>query len=350
MYNNFKIFKWNSDRYIDKTSSDSYHDVYIHTGSRRKNEWENPIAVKKINNISYTVLDSNSFYHHDESKWQNDTYNIYRNIVNNYLQLDSVNTIVDNTYYNDNKEYFYGLDCFAFSNSGHNLSDMLNKVKYILLNNVKNVFIFEGYKETNNFKLLELLIPTDCNIIELKFNTVYRVKNIIITKPNILDINLHMDLRNCLLSIIIQKYSDVYNDCKYKNVILMKTTRNSDVMLSRTQFDCPHFLNALEEKGYIYLNPTEIDVFKMCIYLLFANKIVFSTGAILYTNKMFFNSDAKLIFMNIVKDNLLKHDCNLGNLMKLKPLIINTDKNVTKYKEIVNIIENNPKGGRVIYI
>ena len=349
MYNNFKIFKWNSNKYIDKTNSDSYYDVHIHTGSKRKNEWENPIAVKKINNISHVILDSNSFYQHEESKWQNDTYNIYRNIINNYLQVSDLNTNVDNTYYND-EVYFYAIDCFAFSNSGHNLSDMLNRTKYILSNNIKNIFIFEGYRETNNFKLLELLIPIDCNIIELKFDTIYNVKNIIITKPLILDITLHTDLRIKLQNTIVQKYSDIYNDCKYKNVILMKTTRNSNVMLSRTQFDCPNFLNALEKKGYIYLNPTEMDVFKMCIYLLFANKIVFSTGAILYTNKMFFNLNAQLIFMNIIKDNLLKHDCNIGNIMNLKPLIIHTDKNVTKYKEIVNIIENNPTGGRVIHI
>lgn len=336
MYNNFKIFKWNSNRYLNKASN-SYFDIYVHTGSKRKNEWENPIAVKKIRNVSYMILNSNSFYNADEWKWQNDEYHVYGNIINNYLQVSDVSAHVDYTYYND-LQYFYALDCFAFSNSGHNLSDMLNKVKYILSNNIKNIFIYEGYRETNNFKILQLLIPSNCNIIELKFNTIYKVKNIIIIEPVILNVSLHNDLRNKIQNIIIQKYSSMYEDCKYKNIILMKTNRNSDVMVSNTQFYCPNFLNELEEKGYIYINPIEIDVFKMAIYLLFANKIIFSTGAILYTNKIFFNLHAKLIYMDMYNYGL--GDCNLGNLVKLNPLVINTDKYVTNYKEVISIIEN----------
>ena len=72
--------------------------------------------------------------------------------------------------YVDNEiHYFSMLDAFAFSNSGHNLSDVLDSVDYIIKNNIKHILIYTGYRETHNFKLVELLLPPDCILYELEF-------------------------------------------------------------------------------------------------------------------------------------------------------------------------------------
>ena len=85
--------------------------------------------------------------------------------------------------FNPDETYFYMLNAFNFSNSGHDLSISIDFVNYIIKNNIKNILIYKNYKNTNNFKLLQLLIPIDINFIELNDNQIYRIKNIIIIYP-----------------------------------------------------------------------------------------------------------------------------------------------------------------------
>jgi hypothetical protein len=325
-YNYYKIFKWNSNIGIYNCTN-NYNNILVHTGSRIKNEWQNALAFKYINNNLHIIMNSNSYYIEGEhSKEANRLYKMYDNMIKNYLDVNQKTKIVNNEYYNDTS-YFYMIDAFAFSNSGHNLSDYLNKVEYILKNNITNIVIYEGYKETNNYKLINLLLP-NCTFHELKMDTIYNFTNIIIIPPVIYNINLHDNIICRLRENITINYSDIYNDCKFKNIILMKTHLNKNVMLPSSQFDCPDFINILENNGFINIIPENIDIFKLCIYLLFANKIVFSTGSVLYTNKIFFNKSAKLIYMKMNKKD--KDACCGEELINKKNIeIIFTDKKIT---------------------
>jgi hypothetical protein len=329
------IFIWHKDYIGYKNNSNIYSDVLVNTGSNRKGEWQNAIAVKYVDNLPRVIENINHFI--NGRKWPhsyNEKYKIFDNLVNNYNSiLENVNN-EDLTYY-DETTCFSMLDAFSFSNSGHNLSEILDYANYILNNNIKNVIIYKGYKDTHNFKLINLLL-SDCIFYEVEFDKIYKFKNLIVIRPVFFNILLHEPLIEKLKNIIIEKYSEVYKECKGKKIILMKTHRNKNVMLPMTQFNCEDFLSNLEKKDYLYIIPEDIDVFKLAIYLLFADTIVYSTGSILYTNKIFFNYNAKLVYMCLPEQlNSCTHKELLDN-----SLVIKTLHKVDNYYEIIEQIEN----------
>jgi hypothetical protein len=329
------IFIWNKDYIGFKNDSNLYMDVIINTGSNKKGEWQNVIAVNYVDNSPRVIENINHFIH--GCKWPtsyNDRYKIFDNLVNNYNSiLQNVNN-EDLTYYDENT-YFSMLDAFSLSNSGHNLSEILDFANYLLKNNIKHVLIYKGYKETHNFKLINLLL-SDCTFYEVEFDKIYKFKNIIIIKPVFYDVLLHKPLIEKLKNIIIEKYADFYDECKNKSIILMKTHRNKNVMLTDTQFNCEDFLSNLEKKDYLYVIPEDIDVFKLEIYLLFANTIVYSTGSILYTNKIFFNYDAKLVYMCLPGQLTC---CTHKELLE-NSLVLTVERSVNNYEDVISQIEN----------
>lgn len=336
--NNNYIFKFNSENISYNLPDNKYNDVYLHTGSKINNQWQNCIAVKNIDNIYRIIDNSNHFYEHtvfkeeqDSREHQNNNYKIYDNIANNYNDIKNNILTVNYQYYDDNI-YFYMIDPFSFSNSGHNLSIILDQVNYILSNNIKNILIFEGYKENNNFKLIEDLLE-NCIFTELKFENIYYIKNIIIIYEQFYNINLHENIIKKIKYNIITKYHQNYTDCLNKKIILMKTNRNINVMNKGTVHNCEVFLKKMEEVGYIYIIPENIDIFKLCVYLLNAEKIVFSCGSILYTNKIFFNKNAKLILLS----NVNACTENIHNYLHINYLLDNND---YEYPYIIQQIEN----------
>jgi len=231
---------------------------------------------------------------------------------------------------------------FVFSNSGHDLSIMLNNVDYILKNNIKHILILQGYKNQHNFKLISLLLPEDCVFYELDINKIYKIQNIIIIKQLIFDITYHKYLIDRLNDTIKNKYSKIYNDYKNKNVILIKSNRNPNVMRKYFQINCEKMLINLENSNWTYLIPENIDIFQLCIYLLYANKIIFSDGAILYTNKLFFNINATHIYIGRTND-IECSDYNLNSKIKLKLIYHNQnleidDQYITMIKKINDLI------------
>jgi hypothetical protein len=294
-YDKHGIFTWNSNNLLYSNDNNIYNNVYLHTGTVIKCEWENPIGITKTDDNSIKVISNTNHFLHGP-KWgpgYNSEYKIFDNLVKNYLYLKNVNDEnTDLSLFNDDT-YFYMLDTFSFSNSGHNLSNVLNMIKYIIDNNIQNILIYKNYKNTNNFKLISLLLP-NCNYIELNVDTVYKIKNIIIIYPEIFNIKKYPDLIMSIKNKIIEGYSEIFNNCKNKNIILMKTNRNKNVMLKISQIHCEKMLLMLEQEGYIILIPEEIDIFQLCIYIMYANKIIFSNGSVIYTNKIFINKTSKL--------------------------------------------------------
>jgi hypothetical protein len=190
------------------------------------------------------------------------------------------------------------LNTFSFSNSGHDLSTNFDYINYILTHNIKNILIYKNYKNNNNFKLLNLLLPNDVNFIELDENKIYKIKNIVIIHPEFYNIFKHPILINNLIEKVKNNYAEKYKELYNKKIVLMKTNRNKNVLLENTRINCEEMLLELEKNDYIVLIPEEIDIFKLCILLLFCSKIVFSTGSVIYTNKIFINTNAKLLFLD----------------------------------------------------
>ena len=339
-YNNHNIFPWNKNYIGYKNDSNIYNDVYIHIGTRRNNEWQNVNAVTFENESPRIVENINHYFTNVEYSYDyNEANKIYDNLANNYIEILQ-NKNNPYMYFDDENHYFSMLDAFAFSNSGHNLSEMLDRVDYIIKNNIKHILIYAGYKDTNNFNLIELLLPPDCKIYELEFGKIYKFKHSIIIYPEFFKILKHNNLINSLRNKIIEKFSDRYNDCKNKNVILMKTNRNKNVMQPISQIQCEDLLIDLESLGFINLIPEETEPFKLFIYLLFANKIIFSTGSVLYTNKIFFNYDSsKLYYMKLMDrdegcmDDHLLSKCNIYTIPNSSNVNIPTiiDKNTLEY-------------------
>jgi hypothetical protein len=295
-YDNYKLFRWNENNILYKNDTNIYNNVYLHTGTVIKGQWENCVCFTHINNNVNIISNSNHFIH--GYKWwysYNNMYKIYDNIVKNYKEFREYDK--NNEYDFDEKEtYFYMLNAFCFSNSGHDLSTGIDYINYILSHNIKNILIYKNYKNTNNFKLLSLLIPDDFKVIELDENKIYKIKNIIIIYPELYDIFKHPTLIDDLIKKVKKNYAEKYKDLHNKKIVLMKTNRNKNVMLDSNQLHCEDMLLELEKNDYIVLIPEETNIFKLCIYLLFASKVIFSTGSVIYTNKIFINKNAKLLF------------------------------------------------------
>lgn len=279
-----------------------YKDVLLHTGSRKLINWENSIVTRYENNKIKVISFSNHYLCSPIwPDWYNQQHKIYDNMDKNYNEI-LLGYKINKELFDDNKIFFYFINAFCFSNSGHDLSTMLDFVHYIIENKVTHILILKGYKETNNFKLIEKIIPEYCIFYELDLNTIYSIKNIIIIYPEVANILKHSNLIEKLTNIIEINYSHIYQECKDKNIILMKTNRNENVFVKSTQICCEKMLTNLENNGFIYIIPEKMDIFKLCIYLLNAKSIIFSTGSILYTNKLFFNKNAKKIFISHVNE------------------------------------------------
>ena len=335
--NIIEVWRKENKLYESSNYDNTYDNVLLNTGSHIKGQWENSLAI--INNDKI-IRTSNHYIDHIWPDWYNIQYKIYDNLYRNYDEIieQKKNIIYD---LNDkNTTFFYMITPFSFSNSGHDLSAMLNYVHFILENKIKDILILKGYKYTNNFKLIEKLLPDDCIFHELEFDTIYSVKKIIILHQAIQDTMAHVYLVERIRNYIKNNHSNLYTDCKNKNIILMKTHRNLNVNLEVTQLNCEKMLLNLESKGFVNIIPEETEFFKLCTYLLYANTIIFSTGSIVFTNKLFFNENSKKIFVNYNRDpdpNCHKVDINLHVIYENRNFDLN-DKYLDYIKQIEDFI------------
>jgi hypothetical protein len=332
-----KIFIWEENNICYRNNNKIYKNVILNTGTIIKGQFENQICTTTIDGNIKIISDSNYYldgYHWPES--YNNQYKIYDNIIRNYQQNINLNTIFEYKY--ENIKCFYFINPFMFSNSGHDLSTIFNYINYIKNNNIKTIIIIKEYTKTNNFKLVKDILPNDIEIIELLPETIYKFNEIIIIEQIILNIFYHTYLIDDLKNIIRNKYSEKYYDYKNKNIILMKTNRNKNVMLQHTVINCENFLIKLEKLNYIYIIPEDIDIFYLSLLLMYANKIIFSTGSIFYTNNIFFNKDAQLYYIT----PHINHDCYIHHILsgKFKYILIKKsnieDDEIDEYINLIN--------------
>jgi hypothetical protein len=300
--------------------------VVVYTGTRVFNEWENTIATKH----GKLILESNSFmYEHSirtcNLQLQNKSHKILDNVNRNLLLIQS----------KPSKHYetagFYFINCFNFSNSGHDLSIGLDFTNYILNKGITTLYILEGYNDTHNFKLFNLLLP-ECNWVELGMSQTYTFNTLHIITPQVYNIQKHTYLIDRLRSLIIMDRPDLTN----RKIILIKSHRNSNVMNMATCYDCEKFINHFENLGFINIIPEQWDILELCYVLLHADTIITSEGSIVYTNQLFFNSTAKIVYMYVNTCNnaqlISKYDRETRRHVPLK--IINSNEHI-KYIESV---------------
>jgi len=287
-YNDHNLFIWNNPNLLHH-DGDSYRDVFVNTGSIVKGQFENNICALYLNDQLKIIKHSNHFLNHlDFGYFYNQQYKIYDNIVKNYYEILNCKDVK----LLDDQVYFYMLNPFNFSNSGHDLSTILSCANYILNNNLKNILIYKDYNKTNNFYLIKLLLP-DCNFVELNPNTVYKIPNLIVIFQECYHITTYKYLLDKLVNTIPPNES-----LKNKNIILIKSNRNQNVMNAHTQYQCEDMIVQLETNGFINIIPEDTSIIDLFSYLYFANKIVFSTGSIIYTNQLFMRQPTKLLFLN----------------------------------------------------
>jgi hypothetical protein len=117
--------------------NNKYNDVLLNTGSVEKIQWENSLVVtndlKVIKNSNHYICSGYYWGEHYDL-----VYKIYRNILRNYNQI-LVSNNINYDFFDENKEYFYFINAFCFSNSGHDLSTMLDFVHYIIENKVTHI-------------------------------------------------------------------------------------------------------------------------------------------------------------------------------------------------------------------
>lgn len=359
-YNNHKLFIWNENNLLISNNSNLYENVYIHTGTVFKYQWENSISCLNQNDELKIISNSNHFLHgRDMGEGYNCGFKIYNNIIRNFYEtkslfelekqqtdseivLDKKESIyekfIDNYY--DDKIYFNCLDAFSFSNSGHNLSVMLSNVDYIIKNNIKDILMFENYDKTNNYELILKILPKDCNIHFLKINKIYKFKKLIVIHPCFFNMYNKSYLIEELKNNIINNYSHTYKDYERKNIILMKTNRNKNVMNPYTSIICEELLLELEKNNYINIIPEEMNIFQLALYLIHANKIIFSEGSVLFTNQIFFNPKAKCIYLT--NNTLISADvsCNFQNPYISRASILQITYNKNNLTEIMDKILN----------
>jgi hypothetical protein len=211
----------------------------------------------------------------------------------------------------------------------------LDKANYIIEHGYKNVLIPAGFRGQNNFKFLEILLP-DATFTELDFNCIFFVKNIVIIPDCFFGILKHTNLIETLKTRIIEKYGDMYSACKHKKVILMKTHRNKNIFQTNTQLICEDLLCELENDGYVNIIPEDTDPIKLAIYLMFAKTIIVSSGSIMYTNKIFFNLSANLIWIGPNFSKNATTDVTLNLFLKnifVESTVLDKDEILPKIKE-----------------
>lgn len=320
------------------SSIELYQNVYLHTGSNIKLEWNSCLAysnkiIKNSNSFIGDYFSYTDFYR----EFQNNTYKIFDNLHKNYNEILKINNENNNfeNIFNDNETYFLMINPFTFKNYGHDFSVILDQINYIINNDIKNIIMYEDYDKNNNFKLVKCLFPSYCNFYYIKYEKIYYIKNLIIKNQIIANIYLHENLINNIIAYITNNYINEYKDCINKNIILMKTNRNNSYFVEHTKHNCESFLTELEKQSWINIIPEKMCIYKMVILLNNAKNIITSEGCISFLNHIFFNKKANIIYIgknklyiSITKRNSNGY-CYINDIM---------NDNSNKYLEYINLI------------
>ena len=300
LFDRFKTIKYSFDsKYSPNTNSDYksntnnstiFNSVKFYFPSYIQNSFHSILALSESNEV---ISHSNSFIH-DTGIPHNDAYDtvhgtyVYHrlNITKEYL----LNAIPDE--YVDGNYYFL-VNPFNLTNFGHDLSITLDRIDYYIKNNFDIPLVLPELVKTlpRILEVVQLLLP-DISILFIKSDVVYKFTgNCYFSYNEIFNIEKHEYLIKRLVGNIVLDNAEQY---KNKKVCLIKNNRNKYVIMNHNCYIADNFLNSLESRGWIILNPEHTSIKEIAAYLYYSSKILTSFGGISYGNGVFFNKNATI--------------------------------------------------------
>lgn len=332
IYGDNDIIKNTNTYYPTLETKNEYHNILLTTPFFKPNTFHSILAIEY--NTKKYIPNSNSYI-------RDATYNIHYELKHQiYNRINMTYALLSTRNINEcvmmDDECLLLANPFSGVNSGHDLSVILNALQYYLTNNMqcKVVIHIESFVIPRNIELIELFIPRDKFII-INYDKYYFFKNIHIPKPIIFDIFAHKLLINKLKKSIITKMSNS-DEYKNKKIVLIKNMNNLNIVRKENCYQCSELFTLLEKNGWIIINPEKMHIYKIAMYIMFANKIFLSGGAIAYTHVIYMDDKISKIYFVAPVNIADSINCELAH----KCIFVN-DTNLDTNKDIIFTTINN---------
>jgi hypothetical protein len=264
------------------------------------NKFHSILAIDETNTIinnSNSFLSDPNFVNHDYQTIQNydNVYSIYIRIklTYDYLCNNKEDIVIDN-------EMFLLCNPFSATNIGHDLSILFHRINTYRERGLTIPVVLSEFMLTipRSLEVCKLLLP-NTEFYMLPNNKIVKFTKLHIASNLVFDIKKHNNIIEEVLEKSIQSPTiQNIDDYKNKKILLIKTTKNKNVITSSTCFNCDKTIELLTSKyDYVYINPEEMSMIEIILYVHFAKKIVCSYGAILYAHAIFFNPHIKYIYL-----------------------------------------------------
>ena len=268
------------------------------------NKFHSILAIDETNTIinnSNSFLSDPNFVNHDYQHLMNydNIYSIYSRIklTYDYLCTNKEDIVIDN-------EMFLLCNTFSATNIGHDLSILFHRINTYREHGLTIPVVLSEFMLTipRSIEVCKLLLP-NTEFYMLPNNKIVKFTILHIASNLVFNIKRHTNIIKEVLEKSIQSPTiQNIDDYKNKKILLIKTKKNKNIMTSATCFDCDKTIELLTSKyDYIYINPEEMPMIDIILYIHFAKKIVCSYGAILYAHAIFFNPHIKYIYLDRYK-------------------------------------------------
>lgn len=278
------------------------------------------------------IKKNNPYYYYTSNNaatYERNHHVIFKLINYNYAYITSpkVNVLIE-------EECVSFLNCFLDSNSGHALSHILYCLNYYLQRNLKLKIIL--YKKTYaSIKSIINLHIEDNKIIFIDSNQTYHFTKLHIPEEHAFNITNFRPLIDNIIDKVINCHLESISKYKGKNIFMVKTKSNSMRPEDGFEFEPSH-------RFFHYIDPHQTSIYDIILYLHFCKSVTTSFGSIYYTNMIFCNKDAKIIYTYYNLANSIPYyyrgnndeftviDQNLGKNEKIE----NFSKHKSKFKLI----------------
>jgi hypothetical protein len=249
-----------------------------------------------INNSNSFLSDSN-FVLNDLSGLN--AYDIEHSILRRiyltykYLSETAEDIVIEN-------EMFLLCNPFSAINIGHDLSILFERINIYREQKLEIPVVVSEFMLTipRSLEVCKMLLP-NTEFYILPNNKIVKFQKLHITRNETFNIKKHAHIIREIIEHVTTSIPNI-NDYKNRKILMIKTTRNKNVVTKLTCFTGENTIDHLTRQcGYVYINPEEMPMNKIIAYLFFGSKIVCSHGAILYAHAIFFNPDITYIFLNI---------------------------------------------------
>ena len=217
-------------------------------------------------------------------------------ITHKYLSETPEDTFVEN-------EMFLLCNPFSSTNIGHDLSILFHRINIYREQKLTIPVVLSEFMFTipRSLEICKMLLP-NTEFYMLPNNKIVKFRKLHITGNVIMDIKKHPHIIREVIESAVMSIPNI-NEYKNRKILIIKTTRNKNVITKRTCFSCEKTIEYLTSKlNYTYINPEIMPMNEIIAYLFSASKIVCSFGAILYAHAIFFNPNINYIFLDVANE------------------------------------------------